>query len=539
MISEKIQTLYNGITGINEDIIEDAQCFLPKKKLKSWAKSKPWVKWGAAAACLCLVVCAVWGVYSATRLGFYDQMGNSSGEGRGGEGITYMSYAGPVFPLSTLNGSNTNTLMAERNVNYDFSPYQTFMQSYEMDGKTYSYERYATQSIVTDSYVLTNTGQEGKAVTLIYPFAARLSDNLNILPKVTVDGETVETMLHIGPYSGGFEGAYSVGADMTETLNLAELDSWEKYQALLDADYQARAFDALPELTQPAVVYEISDMYGESSEEAPAPSLNMEFTIDYEKTKILTFGFNGTTSDRTTGYCARSLFIPPKGSVDYGESAYLIVLGDDIGEYTLGAYINGACEEEMENAGGTVTRYETTLGDIFATVAKRYLDQYKSVNYSEDANILSTITEDTFIGLAAELLCDCGVLSDTPAMRYDLGMLDIDMFGESVHLGRVMYLAFDVCLPAGGSVEVTLEMLKKASIDFIGEGRDRNGYDMVTGLDSSLIFTEQTASVSNTENIEILRQNFGFDLENGITKVELDLAQEHYYLEIRKATPDE
>ena len=533
MISEKIQTLYNGITGINEDIIEDAQCFLPKRKSVSGAK---WSTAAVAAACLCLAVCAVWGVYNAARLGFNDQMGSTSGENRSGEGITYMSYAGPVFPLSTLDGGNT--LTAGRNVNYDFSPYQTYMQSYEMDGKTYSYERYATKSIVADSYVLTNPGQEEQTVTLIYPFAAKLSDDLNILPKVTVNGETVETMLHIGPYSGGFEGAYSVGADMTETLNLAELDSWEKYQALLDSGYQARAFDAFPELAQPAVVYEISGMYGEGSDEATAPTLNMEFTIDYEKTKILTFGFNGTTSDRTTGYCARSLFIPPKGSIDYGKSAYLIVLGDDIGEYTLGAYVNGACEEEMENAGGTVTRYETTLDEIFATVAKRYLDQYKSVNYSEDANILSTITEDTFIGLAAELLCDCGVLADTPAMRYDLGMLDVDMFGESIHLGRVMYLAFDVYIPAGGNVEVAAEMVKKASIDFIGEGRDRNGYDMVTGLGSSLIFTGQTASVSNTENIEILSQNLGFDLESGITRVELDLAQEHYYLEVRKAVAD-
>ena len=77
MISEKIQTLYNGITGINEDIIEDAQCFLPEKKLKSW------VKWNVAAACLCFAVCAVFGVYSAARLGFNDGMGASSGEGGG------------------------------------------------------------------------------------------------------------------------------------------------------------------------------------------------------------------------------------------------------------------------------------------------------------------------------------------------------------------------------------------------------------------------------------------------------------------------
>lgn len=534
MNSEKVQKIYNGITGINEDIIEDAQCFQPKKKVRSW------VKWSTAAACLCLVV---WGVYGVSRLGLIGRMGiapgSTSGENRGGEGSTYMSYAGPVFPMSALNAGDT--LMAERNVNYDFSPYETFTKSYEANGETRSYESYTSQSIVTDSYVLTNSGKEEQIVTLVYPFAASLSDDLEVLPTITVDGETVQAALHIGPYSGAYEGAFDsssdFSADMSETLNLAELNSWEKYKALLGTDYQTRAFDALPMLTQPAVVYEISDMYGERSKEAAAPTLNMEFAIDYDKTAILTFGFNGFTNDRTTGYCARDLFISPKGSIDYGESAYLIVLGDDIGEYTLGAYVNGACEKKMENAGGTVTRYETTLGEIIAIAAKQYLSHYQSVNSGESVDILSTIPEDTFVGLAAELLCDCGMLSKAPVMRYDTGMLE-EVFQDSLYMGRVMYLTFTVTLPADGSVEAVSQMAKEASMDFRGASKGRNGYDMVTRLGSSLTFTGQTASVSNTENIEILRHNFGFDLENEITKVELDLAQEHYYLEVRRVAPN-
>lgn len=507
MNGEKILRLYNGITGIHEDIIEDAQFFQPKKKAKLW------VKWSAVAACLCVIV---GGVYGAARLGLIDRMGGASGGGGGGEGITYMSYAGPVFPLSTLDSNDT--LLAERNVNYDFSPY----------------ENHASQSIVTDSYVLTNLKPEEQTITLLYPFAGRLSDDLEMLPTITVNGETAETTLHIGPYSGGFKDAYGSDANLAEALNPAELDSWEKYRALLNADYRSRAFDPLPELTQPAVVYEISDMYGEPSEDTPAPTLNMEFTVDFEKTTILTYGFNGATNNMATGYCARDLFIPREHSVNYGESAYLIVLGDDISDYTLRAYVNGACDKEMENAGGTVTRYESTLGEIFAAIVKRqYLKHDESVIYGDDADILSTIPSDTFIGLAAELMYDYGLLSDTPAMRYDTGMLE-EILSETRYMGRVMYLTFDVTIPEGGSMEISAEMVKKASMDFIGKGKDRNGYDMVTGLGSSLIFTGQTASVSNTEYIEIFNQNFGFDPENGVTRVELDLAQEHYYLEIRK-----
>ena len=32
----------------------------------------------------------------------------------------------------------------------------------------------------------------------------------------------------------------------------------------------------------------------------------------------------------------------------------------------------------------------------------------------------------------------------------------------------------------------------------------------------------------------IIRQSFGFDLENGVTKVELDMAEPHYYIDVQK-----
>ena len=57
---------------------------------------------------------------------------------------------------------------------------------------------------------------------------------------------------------------------------------------------------------------------------------------------------------------------------------------------------------------------------------------------------------------------------------------------------------------------------------------------MVTELGSNLSFTKQTAMISNIESIEIIEQNFGFDPENGITVVELDLTEPHYYLEVRE-----
>ena len=61
------------------------------------------------------------------------------------------------------------------------------------------------------------------------------------------------------------------------------------------------------------------------------------------------------------------------------------------------------------------------------------------------------------------------------------------------------------------------------------------GYDLVTRLGSNLACSVQTATLEDRGQIEIVRQNFGFDLEWGITTVPLEAAEEHYYLEVRAA----
>ena len=60
------------------------------------------------------------------------------------------------------------------------------------------------------------------------------------------------------------------------------------------------------------------------------------------------------------------------------------------------------------------------------------------------------------------------------------------------------------------------------------------GYDLVTKLGSNLTCTRQTATLEDRGQIEILWQNFGFDLEAGIKTVELDAETEHYFLIVRR-----
>ena len=141
--------------------------------------------------------------------------------------------------------------------------------------------------------------------------------------------------------------------------------------------------------------------------------------------------------------------------------------------------------------------------------------------------------KDLYLGLAAELLCSYSIIGDTPMERYDGGMV-VDLFSAAMVDGRIIYLSFDVTIPAGECVAVEASMLKDASIDYIGEDKDKDGYDMATTLGSNLNFIQQTAAISRYEQIEIVAQNFGFDLAGGITEVSLDLNQDHYWMEIRK-----
>ena len=80
-------------------------------------------------------------------------------------------------------------------------------------------------------------------------------------------------------------------------------------------------------------------------------------------------------------------------------------------------------------------------------------------------------------------------------------------------------------------------MRKAASFDFYcaHTGNQKvKGYDLVTRLGSTLTFTGQSATLLDRGLIEIVRQNFGFDLDSGIKTVELDPAAEHYYLEVKR-----
>ena len=547
------EKLYEAITLIDDDLIDEAGTYTHKKH-----KVIHWKRWSALAACLVLVV----GVGSAAWLGLFDGMGASSADSSpnasAGEGVdggsTFMSYAGPVFPLSTLE--NADGLTAQRDITLDFLPWAKVWLSNEENAASHTglteeerqaildeynewypeggYYTSSTDLLVTDEYTLTNTTTEDKTVTLLYPFVSSLMDLDERLPTLTVDGTVTEPDLLYGLYAGGFQGV--LGADDPDgSANLEPLTSWEGYKALLaDGTYLEAAMDDPVDFTQtPVIVYEFTDPQGpEESNSIPNPSVRVTFDMDYDKTTVLSYGFHSGSFDPENGTMGRGFSIPQSFQPDYGEPFYLIILGNDVENMEIDGFVTGGwdTQKKLDDFSVDVQRYETDLDSILRK-AVSYIYDNNSWQYGDNL----AVDFETYYALFRDYLTTYGILAEDCRDRYDFGMLE--ELSEVGSLDRVCYLQAQVTIPAGSTAEIRAVMQKAASFDFYCAHTDNQkvkGYDMVTQLGSTLAFTGQSAALLDRGLIEIVRQNFGFDLDADIKAVDLDLAKEHYYLEVKR-----
>ena len=258
----KSDELLDAIGEAKDEYVQDVR----KGKVN---KMPGWAKWTSAiAACLVL----------ALGLNIFFNMGGNAGTG-GDNDLTYMHYVGPVLPL-TVQGDPTG-ITAARNVDYNFSGYYTYQESYEdANGEPVYYDRYDNKAYVTDSYVIQNESGADRTLTLLYPFIGDLKE-WKYYPEFSVNGEAITAVMHPGPYSGGFEGVW--GSNEFGTINIKALENFEDYQELLATDaYMNSAFDSFPVLDQKVYVYELHDYVYSQTTEDVNPTLSFTFYIDYD-----------------------------------------------------------------------------------------------------------------------------------------------------------------------------------------------------------------------------------------------------------------
>lgn len=551
--------LYDAITNVKDALADEARRSGPAKRRVNWMK-----RGGIAAVAALVIGAGGWWVMNNVGGMNFSPGSQAGGSGHDDGATVFMSYAGPVFPLTTAEGGEG--LAAERRLTYDFSPWiRTWWSNEdEADSRTsltdeerqdvleFYNEHYpeggryrsSTDLLVTDSYTLANPTEEDKTVTLLYPFVSALHELHEQTPVLSADGSELRTVLRAGGYSGGFQ-AVEGSDDREHLLNLDQLNSWEQYKALLsDGRYLEQALGEYPDLSDtPVIVYKFFDCYGPEPDEKagyPNPTVRAGFDLDYDRTTVLSYGFHGMRRDSEAGFMSQSFSIPRPYNPWYGEPYYLFVVGDDIQNLTVGYYVTGGNDPDtrtLDGCGVSVERYETDLESALRTAAE--LMYGTNSRFEATDGSIQRPGFEMYFGLMKEFLLSYGLLAEDGVERYHTGWLEEMDFAL---VDRVFYLEAEVTVPAGGSVAVTARLTKDASYDHYcanTENRDIYGYDMVTRLGTNLEFTVQTAETVNTDAVEIVRQNYGFDWENGVNAVTLDQSVEHYYLEVRRAQTEE
>lgn len=480
----KTLRLFKALSMVDEELVEEAWTYRPPAR-----KRRP-ALYGLAAAACCTLFCAFGFFYLVTG-GFHgfgsaapeESPAESTAEGgevsgdvadNGSDSVSYLSYAGPVLPLTILEQDAPIT--AVREVTWDVS-------------SDTGPARYA------DAYTLTNPTDQSVTVTALYPFAGNFRDLASQQPAITVDGGAVTPQLRPGAYAGSFTGT---GDGQPGTCNLLQPSSWQDYAALLeDGSYASAALEDPTPAQTPVVVYDFSAL----STASPDQELVVSCAYDSSTTTLLSYDFSGGNWDETNTWR------------QYGGRAVadgrptLIVVGEDITSYSLlDGY--GLDAPELTGVTGQVVRRETTLGQALTDLCEAYLAHQLP---GEEAWAKSVSLSD-FTAAAAQLLTDYGPLSQAPVERYADGRLD-ELIAEAGTVCRVFYLSFPITIPAGGSVTVTAAGQKSPSFDFPGTGGPYEGtrsFELATTLGSSLTFTGQTARLLRAGDTELLLDDFGF-----------------------------
>lgn len=161
---------------------------------------------------------------------------------------------------------------------------------------------------------------------------------------------------------------------------------------------------------------------------------------------------------------------------------------------------------------------KSSSGDMIIT------DSYVLNNTSENEVKLTILYPFDDLGESIPIISVNGAEQETDAKITAGSKINSDDELEkySYTTDSIAYLGSDITVPAGGSVTVSAEMVGTQLI-----------YELATDLGSVIEFTEQKASISESNDIEIVDQNFGFDIDNDVYDVVLNLNEGYYYIEIK------
>lgn len=404
---------------------------------------------------------------------------------------TYYFYSRPILPLSSLSGGEHIEVC--RDVTLDFSIYG--------EPKEYSIDPERVK--VTDSYILTNPTDEAVTMELSWGFDTKFSE---YIPVITVDGAIVEGTVRAG----------GLTADPKKPM----IKNYEMYKKLLtERDFLAEAMEEAPLWDAPAKVYHFYNM-AYSGEETYPPMLGLSWKD--EKNTSVWVRTGGITGTRISGTDKGRNFM----NFPFGSEIWLYVIGEDLVDLsgggtksrTMGMYT----EPDIEGLTYELEIHESTFAEYVRESAQAYVEQAEMEGPGAEL-----VTPKMLINEVMKQIEDGSI-------RTDGGFGSVEVcFYEFYWNRRMIYWTFPVEIPAGGSVTVSADYIKESSYN---SDDIRHGYDIATTLGSNLNFTEQKATLVNTDPILLAEltggQNFGFDLASGVTTVTLDTSVERYFMDL-------
>lgn len=396
------------------------------------------------------------------------------GSGVNTDKVPYISSHTPLLPLD-ISGDSEDI---------------TALRTVTIDAGNYYYED-RTKAAVTDDYLLTNTSNVAKEVTIEYSYGDSLHNMAEV--NMTVDGSLTDSTQSLQ-----VSNTFTEFAD--DGMNLRFDYSWAAYEEILNQNWGSVDEQLPPYGDEMVTVYEIYDPV--VPDNAPdAASLAIRFHCP-EDTLIWNNNFNGLQQDGEER--CYDVFVSEFDRYPLmSRSIWVFGVAEPL-DITVKGYTDGSCETEVSGLTAKVKSYTMTLKEAIS----QSVQQYAVSNHLE----LNDVDTNTLINATLQYL-KYSPLGSEPQSRYDM-LLSWELYNDVLAARRLFTLKQTIVIPADSTVQISVQILESS----------RFVYEVAAQLGSKLNIESTVVNFTKPEQGAIVEGN----LSEGETT--LDLSIDRWYV---------
>jgi hypothetical protein len=345
-----------------------------------------------------------------------------------------MANSGPTYwqgyPSSEIMLVKNNSPITVENEElvFDFSDYKG--RSYTVDGK------------VTATYEMVNPTNKAQSVQMAFPFVGTLNNLMAEDVEVSVDRINIPYEIYIGDVVGNYRNSLEDGKeeifDFTNIIN-----------TITDKPYQGENFTE----NEKGKLY-IIDIKPTSEE---IVNLAVDFNLNFEKTKVLTKGFNRYERNDDKIRIAAGCYEP--------ETLEIFVLGEDI-DLNINGYTDGELKEKTN-----LFTYQLYAQEM---EFKSYLMNYDLMSYvKENADRIrdEMVSELQLYNMHAKSIDECF----TQNLGYSSDNDILDQWSSK----RILTLVYTVEFPQNSEKEVRVRYKTSGTMDMRETAKPLYSFDYI------------------------------------------------------------